>query len=71
MACDRLCSSGVGDLACGKGVLVPGVVLDLAWKTSTPEHLGLCIRFLGMNLEHVNNDRSQELDLTVGTTPAN
>ena len=43
------------------------------WKTSTPEHLGPdpdCVpvlRFLGMNLERVDADRSAELELPVGT----
>ena len=43
------------------------------WKTSTPEHLGPhpdCVpvlRFLGMNLERVDADRSVELELPVGT----
>ena len=43
------------------------------WKTSTPEHLGPdpdCVpvlRFLGMNLERVDVDRSVELELPVGT----
>ena len=43
------------------------------WKTSTPEHLGPdpdCVpvlRFLGMNLERVNEERSIELDMPVGS----
>ena len=43
------------------------------WKTSTPEHLGPdpdCVpvlRFLGVNLERVDVDRSAELELPVGT----
>ena len=43
------------------------------WKTSTPEHLGPdsdCVpvlRFLGMNLERVDADKSEELGLPVGT----
>ena len=43
------------------------------WKTSAPEHLGPdpdCVpilRFLGMNLERVDEDRSQELDMPVGS----
>ena len=43
------------------------------WKTSAPEHLGPdpdCVpilRFLGMNLERVNEERSEELDLPVGS----
>ena len=43
------------------------------WKTSTPEHLGPdtdCVpilRFLGMNLERVNEERSEELGLPVGS----
>ena len=42
------------------------------WKTSTPEHLGPdpdCVpvlRFLGMNLEQVDVDKSAELELPVG-----
>ena len=42
------------------------------WKTSQPEHLGPdpdCVpvlRFLGMNLERVDADRSAEFDLPVG-----
>ena len=41
------------------------------WKTSTPEHLGPdpdCVpvlRFLGMNLDRVDADRSIELELPV------
>ena len=43
------------------------------WKTSAPEHLGPdsdCVpilRFLGMNLERVNEERSEELSLPVGS----
>ena len=43
------------------------------WKTSAPEHLGPdpdCVpilRFLGMNLERVDEDRSKELDMPVGS----
>ena len=43
------------------------------WKTSAPEHLGPdpdCVpilRFLGMNLERVDEDRSKELDIPVGS----
>ena len=43
------------------------------WKTSAPEHLGPdsdCVpvlRFLGMHLERVNEDRSEELNLPVGS----
>ena len=43
------------------------------WKTSSPEHLGPdadCVpvlRFLGMNLERVDADKSEELGLPVGT----
>ena len=43
------------------------------WKTSKPEHLGPdpdCVpvlRFLGMNLERVDADRSAELNLPVGS----
>ena len=43
------------------------------WKTSTPEHLGPdpdCVpslRFLGVNLERVNEERSEELSLPVGS----
>ena len=43
------------------------------WKTSTPEHLGPdldCVpilRFLGMSLERVNEERSEELGLPVGS----
>ena len=43
------------------------------WKTSTPEHLGPdpdCVpvlRFLGMNLERVDDDKSKELGLPVGS----
>ena len=43
------------------------------WKTSAPEHLGPdpdCVpilRFLGMNLERVNEERSEELGLPVGS----
>ena len=43
------------------------------WKTSAPEHLGPdpdCVpilRFLGMNLERVNEERSEELNLPVGS----
>ena len=43
------------------------------WKTSAPEHLGPdpdCVpilRFLGMNLERVNEERSEELDMPVGS----
>ena len=42
------------------------------WKTSAPEHLGSdsdCVpvlHFLGMNLERVDNVRSQELSLSEG-----
>ena len=47
------------------------------WKTSTPEHLGpdpACapvLRFLGMNLEWVDADKSAELELPVGGTLLN
>ena len=43
------------------------------WKTSAPEHLGPdpdCVpilRFLGMNLERVDEERSEELDMPVGS----
>ena len=43
------------------------------WKTSAPEHLGPdpdCVpilRFLEMNLERVNEERSEELSLPVGS----
>ena len=43
------------------------------WKTSAPEHLGPdpdCVpilRFLGMNLERVDEERSGELSLPVGS----
>ena len=43
------------------------------WKPSAPEHLGPdsdCVpilRFLGMNLEQVNEERSEELSLPVGS----
>ena len=38
------------------------------WKRSTPEHLGPdVLRFLGMNLERVDADKSVELELPVGT----
>ena len=43
------------------------------WKTSAPEHLGPdpdCVpilRFLGMNLERVDEERGKELDLPVGS----
>ena len=43
------------------------------WKTSAPEHLGPdsdCVpilRFLGMNLERVNEERSEELNLPVSS----
>ena len=43
------------------------------WKTSAPEHLGPdsdCVpilRFLGMNLERVDEARSKELDLPIGS----
>ena len=43
------------------------------WKTSAPEHLGPdsdCVpilRFWGMNLERVNEERSEELSLPVGS----
>ena len=43
------------------------------WKTSAPEHLGPdpdCVpipRFLGMNLERVDEERSKELDLPIGS----
>ena len=42
------------------------------WKTSAPEHLGPdpdCVpilRFLGMNLERVDDERGKELDMPVG-----
>ena len=42
------------------------------WKTSAPKHLGPdpdCVpilRFLGMNLERVDEERSKELDMPVG-----
>ena len=48
-----------------------------SWKTSKREHLGpdpKCIpvlRFLGMSLKRFNKDRSQELDLLVGTISGN
>ena len=47
------------------------------WKTSAPEHLGPdpdCVpvlRFLGMNLERVNEERSEELGLPVGSVLLN
>ena len=43
------------------------------WKTSAPEHLGPdpdCVpilRFLGMNLERVDEERSKELDMPIGS----
>ena len=43
------------------------------WKTSAPEHLGPdpdCVpvlRFLGMNLERVDEEKGKELDLPVGS----
>ena len=43
------------------------------WKTSAPEHLGPdpdCVpilRFLGMNLERVDEERGKELDMPVGS----
>ena len=43
------------------------------WKMSAPEHLGPdpdCVpilRFLGMNLERVDEERSKELDLPIGS----
>ena len=43
------------------------------WKTSAPEHLGPdphCVPILrlgGMNLERVNEERSEELSLPVGS----
>ena len=43
------------------------------WKTSQPEHLGPhpdCVpnlRFLGVNLERVDAERSTELDLPIGS----
>ena len=43
------------------------------WKTSAPEHLGPdpdCVpvlRFLGMNLERVNEEKNEELGLPVGS----
>ena len=43
------------------------------WKTSAPEHLGPdpdCVpvlQFLGMNLERVNEEKSEELGLPVGS----
>ena len=43
------------------------------WKTRTPEHLAPdsdcvpALRFLGMNLERVDADKSEELGLPVGT----
>ena len=43
------------------------------WKTSAPEHLGPdpdCVpilRFLGMNLERVDEEKSEELSLPVGS----
>ena len=43
------------------------------WKTSAPEHLGPdtdCVpvlRFLGMNLERVDAEKSEEVGLPVGT----
>ena len=57
------------------GALIDAV--QQVWETSTPEHLGPdpdCVpvlRFLGVNLERVNKDRSQELDLPVGTILVN
>ena len=45
------------------------------WKTSAPEHLGSdpdCVpvlRFLGMNLERVSEEKSEELGLPVGICP--
>ena len=47
------------------------------WKTSQPEHLGpepdgvLVLRFLGMNLERVNAERSAELELPEGSILVN
>ena len=47
------------------------------WKTSAPEHLGPdadCVpvlRFLGMNLERVDAEKSEELGLPVGTVLLN
>ena len=47
------------------------------WKTSAPEHLGPdpdCVpvlRFLGMNLERVNEEKSEELGLPVGSVLLN
>ena len=47
------------------------------WKTSAPEHLGPdtdCVpvlRFLGMNLERVNAEKSEELGLPVGSVLLN
>ena len=43
------------------------------WQTSAKEHLGPdpdCVpirRFLGMNLERVNEERSEELDMPIGS----
>ena len=43
------------------------------WKTSAPEHLGPdpdCVpvlRFLGMNLERVDDEKGKELDMPVGS----
>ena len=47
------------------------------WKTSQPEHLGPdpdCVpvlRFLGMNLERVDAERSAELELPEGSILVN
>ena len=47
------------------------------WKTSQPEHLGPdpdCVpvlRFLGMNLERVNAERSAELELPMASILVN
>ena len=45
--------------------------IQTVWKTSQPEHLGPdCVpvlRFLGMNLERVDAERSTELNLPMGS----
>ena len=47
------------------------------WKTSAPEHLGpvtdcvSVLRFLGVNLERVDAEKSEELGLPVGTVLLN
>ena len=66
-------------LIVGKRALNDALIdaVQQVWKTSAPEHLGpdpvcvLVLHFLGKNLERVNNNRSRELDLLVGTTLIN